>query len=66
MLKQIVPIDQSQGVYQELGIPHGHEALGSFSNDDGDGNENVKREIDVLSKIRGKPSKTDYQNDYQL
>ena len=27
------------------GIPHGHEALGSFSNDDGDGNENVKRVI---------------------
>ena len=27
-----------------------HEVLGSFSNDDGDGNENVKKGIDLLSK----------------
>ena len=27
-----------------------HEVLGSFSNDDGDGNESVKRAIDLLIK----------------
>ena len=37
-MKETVPIDQSQGVYQEL--VYRHEVLGSFSNDYGDGKSN--------------------------